>query len=301
MTLHPQSAILIRAMKEQNAPGWHEMPPVQGRLGFSGLTDLFGPKIDVFEVKNLDFDGLGARFYRPSEEDQLPVVVYFHGGGWVLGDVETHDALCRRIANASNCCVVSVDYRVAPEAQYPLPLDDCEFAVRQVASRSAELNADGSCISLAGDSAGGNLAAATALRLRDAGDLFVQSMVLIYPVIERDFDTPSYLQFATDHGLSRDAMRWYWQQYVGEELPQPNYAELASANLQDLPRTMVLTAEYDVLRDEGETFAENLRAAGVSVVHKRFAGMLHGFVHFGGFFDTSAEAIADIASFLASR
>lgn len=298
MTLHAQSAQFIRMLTEQNAPAWQELSPSQGRMVFSSLTELFGEKVDCHKVQEVDLGGVRARMYRPAEGENLPTVVYFHGGGWVLGNVDSHDSLCRKIANASGNCVVSIEYRLSPEAQYPQPLHDCFDATKALFEQADELGIDSNRISVAGDSAGGNLAAAVAMKSRDDRAFELRSQILIYPVIEPNFETSSYRNYGSDHGLTRETMQWFWNQYIGDSLPQPNYAELLSVDKANLPNAFVLTAQYDVLVDEGVAFAQGLGGSGVEVKTKCYDGMLHGFVHFNGFFETASEAIQDIADFL---
>lgn len=319
MPLHPQSADFVNMIAAQNPPGWEELAPSSGRNAFSNLDALFGEKIGVESVDDFVLGetlekvdpsaratgkGVRVRVYR-STSGALPGLVFFHGGGFVLGNIETHDALCRRIAVASGRCVISVEYRLSPEAQYPLPLEDCLEATKAVARFSQTLGVDPSRISVGGDSAGGNLAVGVALQLRDLrrlGEqtLALESILLVYPVVQPDFETASYQEFATGHGLTRRTMQWFWEQYVGKNPGPLPFARLLDADLTLLPKTLVLTAQYDVLRDEGRQLADQLSEAGVQTRTQEYDGMLHGFVHFCGFFETGVEAIEDIAQFLSA-
>ncbi len=312
MPLHSDATNFLSSLAEQDPPGWHELSPAQGREIFASLAVLFGekPGIETVEDYWLSSDDVRAddgSAAKSSEvrirlfQDENPTdktIVYFHGGGWVLGSVETHDALCRKIALASHATVISVDYRLSPEAHYPQPLDDCTLAVKAIVAHTDKL-ACGGTIVLAGDSAGGNLALATALRLRDDASVGseVSAVALAYPVVQADFETESYRKFATGHGLTRETMQWFWQQYLGKAQPD-GYANLLDAPLAGLPKTFVLTAEFDVLRDEGVQLAEKLSDAGVEVTHSEYAGQLHGFVHFAGAFKKAESAIAEIANFV---
>lgn len=306
MPLHPEAQAFRDEVAAKNAPGWNELPPGESREIFNGFNAMFGVGPEVYAVRDLQTDsGVPLRMYRPSKAAVLPALLYFHGGGWVLGNIGTHDALCRGLANASGRAVVAVDYRLAPEHPYPAAFDDCYEATELVAASAAQLGVDAARIAVGGDSAGGNLAAAVALRARDArraGEVDppqIERQVLIYPVVEPNFESGSYQEFATNHVLTQESMRWFWNQYVGERPPtELPYAALMNADLSDLPPAIVLTAEYDVLRDEGEQYAARLGTAGCAVEHRRFPGMLHGFVHFSGLFQDGLAAIEHLGEYL---
>lgn len=295
MPLHPQAETFLRLAAENDTPKWHQMPPSESRELFSSFKAIFGDGPELHEVRDEQLDGVAVRFYRPSATSPLPVIVYFHGGGWVLGNLDTHDSLCRRLARASDCVVVAVDYRLAPESKYPAALDDSYRVTQALVARSSEFGCDASALVVVGDSAGGNLAAAVCLKARDEQGPTIAGQVLIYPVIEPDFETESYRAFATDYGLLRETMQWFWDQYVDGVGTDLTYAKLGNSPLGRLPRAHVITAEYDVLRDEGERFARQLKDAGNLATSTRYDGMLHGFVHFGGMFDDSGTAIDEIA------
>lgn len=298
MTLHPQSQQFLKDLAAKRGPGWHEIPVEEGRKLFNSLDVIFGQGPDLHAVEERVIQGrIPVRVYRPTDAAApQPVIVYFHGGGWVLGNIQTHDTVCRRLAETSGFVVISVDYRLAPEHKYPAAMDDAYSTTQYISERAQELGVDADRLIVAGDSAGGNLAAAVAFRARDVGGPRIAKQVLIYPVVEPDFSTDSYLAFADDYGLTKASMEWFWQQYIGDTTADRKYACLANAESRDLPPAFLLTAEYDVLRDEGERFAERLRSAGVEVELKRYPGMVHGFVHFASVFDDSAQAIQDIAN-----
>ncbi|MGE4243111.1 alpha/beta hydrolase [Ramlibacter sp.] len=223
---------------------------------------------------------IGARLYTPTKPRRTGLTVFFHGGGWVIGNLETHDAVCRDVCEASGAAVLSVDYRLAPEHKFPAAPDDCLQAVRWAAENARSLGADGSRIVIAGDSAGATLAAVTALRLRDEGGPAVRAQVLIYPVA--DFHTPptpSYLENANGYSLTRNAMIRFWNDYVKDEAEalHPHAAPMRAASLANLPKALVLTAEFDPLRDEGDRYAHRLLDAGVPVTLWRHEGLIHGF------------------------
>ncbi|MFC1757214.1 alpha/beta hydrolase [Planctomycetota bacterium] len=299
MPLHPQSEAFLDAIAAVAGPGWDEMPPQMSREIFSGLHDAFGVGPELANVTDCACGDIGARRYVPVADEVRPAIVYFHGGGWVLGNIDTHDAVCRRLAKESNCVVISVDYRLAPEHPFPAAMDDSYVATRYVLEHAEELGVQAGKIAVAGDSAGGNLAAAVAQRFRDEERPGIDLQVLIYPVIEPTFDSGSYEEFAEDFGLTREAMKFFWRQYAPDGSARDNpYAVPSVARLSRLPRTFVVTAEYDVLRDEGERYAKRLSESGCDVTLVRYDGMLHGFVHFAGAFDEGVKATAKIGRFI---
>lgn len=297
MPLHPQAQTYLAQIALTSRPAWHETPLAESRQTFASLTVIFGEGPEMHSVEDLSTDdGIPIRIYHPTDARDQPVVMYFHGGGFVIGDLETHDSTCKRIAAASGYPVVAVDYRLAPEHKYPAALDDCLAATQWVADHGAERHMDTQRILVAGDSAGGNLAAAVTMRVRDEQrSISIVGQVLIYPVIEPNFYTESYQAFAVDHGLTLETMQWFWKQYLYGTEADPQYAML-HCELNGLPPAHVVTAEYDVLRDEGEAYAASLQSAGVATTVKRYDGMLHGFVHSAGVFDDGKRAAHDIAA-----
>ncbi len=313
MTLHPQAKAYLENVLQQGRPGWHELSVDQAREIFQSLDPLCGPRPDLDRVEDLIATDdssvqIPMRLYSSGKETDVadvadespPVIIFFHGGGWVLGDLSTHDALCRRLAKESACTVIAVDYRLSPESQFPGPVNDCYAAVKYVADHQRELDVDASRMALVGDSAGGYLATMVALKIREQGGPPVRLQVLIYPVIEADFETPSYQSFADGHGLTRDTMRWFWQHFLGDADPVAA-SPLRADSLADLPPAIVITAEYDVLRDEGTRYAKRLFESGVDVDHWRIEGMLHGFVHFAGVFDPGIEVARQLANQVSQR
>ncbi|MCR9294016.1 MAG: alpha/beta hydrolase [bacterium] len=303
MPLHPTAKALLKEIADNDAPGWSELPVDESRQIFNSFTDMFGTGPELAQVQQFSIHSeLNARLYRPEAAECLPAIVYFHGGGWVLGNLDTHDALCRRLSQQSGSVVISVDYRLAPEARYPAAFDDCYLATRFVAEQAEQLGIDAERLSVAGDSAGGNLAAAVAIKARDENGPKLNCQILVYPVIQPDFQTQSYRDYGVDHMLTRDSMEWFWKQYLGDLSPATiqaaPFAAILNQQLEDLPPSLILTAEYDVLRSEAEHFAHSLRVAGNQVTLKTFEGMLHGFVHFGGIFDDGIQAIEFVGQYL---
>lgn len=299
MPLTQQAQAFLDVIAENNPPAWENLSPQEGRQAFAAFVDLFGEGPDLARVEDHTLPGdVKIRLYANASDKPQPAVMYFHGGGWVLGNIQTHDALCRRIAKASECTVISVDYALAPENPFPKPLDDCYLATAKVANQASDFNIDPDRIAVAGDSAGGNLAAAVSIRARDQAGPSIKLQVLIYPVIEPGFETESYRQFAQSHGLTKENMKWFWEQYLGGQTAGPLAATCRANSLRSLPSAHVVTAQYDVLRDEGEAYARQLIAAGVPATAKRYDGNLHGFIHFAGMFDDGLTATQDIAEVL---
>jgi acetyl esterase len=283
MPIHPQAQQLLDALREAGLPPSEEQTVPAARASIQGFVELQGEAAEVASVQNRTVPGpeggIPVRVYRPHGEGALPVIVYYHGGGWVIGDLEVVDKPCRILANAAGAVVVSVDYRLAPEHRYPAAFDDCYAATRWVAENAGELGADPARLAVAGDSAGGNLAAAVALAARDRSGPAISAQLLIYPVTDFAFGTESYRDNAEGYVLTKGSMQWFWAHYLGaQDLAEDPYAAPArAADLSGLPPAYVATAEYDPLRDEGEAYAEALRAAGVQVSARRFDGLLHGF------------------------
>jgi acetyl esterase len=220
-----------------------------------------------------------VRIYSPATPAQRGALVYFHGGGWVIGDLDSHDETCRRLCSGAGLTVISVHYRRAPETTYPGAVEDCYAATCWTAENAAALGIDPHRIAVGGDSAGGNLAAAVALMARDRGGPAIRFQLLIYPVTDADFARASYRENGEGYLLSRRGMQWFWDQYVPdlEQRREPYAAPLRAARLDGLPPALVQTAEFDPLRDEGEAYAEALRQAGVAVRMTRYDGLIHGF------------------------
>ncbi len=239
-----------------------------------------------------------VRIYTPAVMRPLPVVVFFHGGGWVTGDLDTCDFACRTLSEWARCLVVSVNYRHAPEYPFPAALDDAYAATAWVVEHAEELRADAGRVAVGGFSAGGNLAAAVALKAKAEGSPTVFYQWLAYPVTDANFERPSMLENETGYGLSQASMRWYWDQYIRNPADRTNplAAPMQAKNLAGLPPAFVMTAEFDPLRDEGEAYAERLRVAGVRTKLKRYDGLIHGFLNNMGEFDAAKLAMLEACS-----
>lgn len=283
MALDDATAGFLTQMAESGAKPLHEMTPDEAR-GLGGmLRDLYGPGPDVASVRdeqiaNPDGTSFGIRVLVP-EGTPRAVIVYYHGGGWVIGNIEESDTLGRQLANRTNAVVVLVDYRLAPEHRYPAAADDAWTALGWAAERVTELAGSDVPLVVMGDSAGGNLAAIVAQRAKAEAAPAVELQVLVYPVTDADVDNASYVDPANQLLLSRESMIWFWDHYAPDAASRANTdaSPIKAADLSGLPPAVVLTAEHDPLRDEGEAYAAKLAAAGVPTEHRRFDGQMHGF------------------------
>src|SRR5689334_22795302 len=302
MSLDPQAKLVLDMVEATRV----EIPPEQRvemtRTGWGLFLQAAGGTPEpVFAIDERDADGVPVLVYRPTPDPGLPVFVVFHGGGWVIGTAGEFDVIARQLANASNAIVVSVDYRLAPEHPYPAPLDDCWRALRWSAAHAAEFGGDPNRLAVGGDSAGGNLAAVCAQRARDEGGPALALQVLVYPVCDCNFDTGSYVANAEGYFLEREEMQWFFDCYTGGgqcDATDPSISPLRAADLHGLAPALVLTAEYDPLRDEGEAYAAKLRAAGVPVEQRRYDGLIHGFFGLSGAFAAGREAVEFVGTAL---
>ncbi len=281
LTAETEAILAMRA----GATPFNELSPQDARDAMAALRPQGDPErvAQVHEMVVPGPDGdIPARGYLPTDDPRdLPTIVYFHGGGWVLGDLESHDANCRALCNRSGCSVLSVDYRLAPEATYPAAAEDAYAAVQWIAGMYSQQGVSEARIAVAGDSAGGNLAAVVAQMARDRGGPEIAAQILIYPVTNFDFSTESYqVNGRGEYGLSEAGMRWFWGLYLNDdsEGAEPYASPLRATDLSNLPRALTITAEYDSLRDEGEAYAAALAAAGTPSTCTRYDGVIHGFL-----------------------
>src|SRR3989442_210692 len=291
MALDPQARAVLELITRSGGPPYHQLSPKEARQLFRETrpeSTPVPPEIGV--VRNVLAEGRHAavplRVYRPAgvaATTLLPGLVYFHGGGWVIGDLDTHDVLCRQLTAEAGITVASVDYRLAPEHKFPAAVDDAWEATRWVSASADRLGIDPRRLAVGGDSAGGNLAAVVALMARDAGGPVISFQVLLYPVTDLGAETRSYTDFADGYMLTRDSMRWFAAQYLAgkDEAMDWRVSPLRAATLAGLPPALIVTAGFDPLRDEGEKYARRLRDAGVRVDYACYGGMLHGFVAWG--------------------
>lgn len=296
MPVDAATRALLDAFAAGGAAPLSSLTPVAARDLFEKLRIPIPPE-PVARVENRRIPGPGGeipvRIYAPGGARGL--LVYFHGGGWVLGNLESHDGPVRMLANAAGCCVVSVDYRLAPESRHPAAAEDCYAATRWAAENARALGVDPALLAVGGDSAGGNLAAVTTLLARERGGPKIRFQLLVYPVTDHDFDRPSYLENAKGYFLERADMQWFFDHYVPDVAARSAFtaSPIRAASLAGLPPAFVLTAELDPLRDEGEAYAARLREAGVPVVQTRYDGQIHGFFGMAQILPRGREAVLD--------
>jgi acetyl esterase len=304
MPLDPQVVTLLEQLERAGAQPFYQLTPQEARDQMLLGSRFLGPSAAVESMQDYQVPGEGVaipvRLYRPSSEPELPVLVYFHGGGWIMGSIETHEGLSRSLCNQANVCVVSVEYRLAPEHKFPAGLNDCFAVTKWVTEHAGDLDLDGTRIAVGGDSAGGNLAAAVCLMARDSGGPQLRYQVLLYPVLDFDFSRPSYLENGEGFHLTRQDMVSSWGHYLACELDgySPLAAPLRADHLADLPAALIATAQYDPLHDEGAEYANRLAAAGVPVTYQDYEGMIHGFARRTNQLDRSRTAIKEIAEHL---
>jgi acetyl esterase len=305
MPLDPQTSAYLDALAAFGGPTGPQTPTEMRASALARYRHFAGPEPAIKQVEDRTVPGpdgdVPIRVYTPDAAGPLPIFVYIHGGGWVSGSVESTDHLCRTIANQTPCIVVSVDYRLAPETKFPGGLEDCYAATVWTAAHGAELGGDPSRLAIGGSSAGGNLATAVALLARDRNGPKLAYQLLAYPVTDNDFDRPSYVDLATGYMLTRDGMRYYWDAYCANPSDADSpYMAVLRADLTGLPPALVLTAEYDPLRDEGDLLAEKLREAGVEVEHICYPGMIHGFFNVGTMVKMGDESVEKAARSMAA-
>jgi acetyl esterase len=286
--LDPQAAAYLDRLRELEASPYWEIGPVAARRRMDDdAPALFGEADAIASIVDADADDVPVRIYR-ADDRELPGLVWFHGGGWTIGSLDSHDRLCRTLAARCGCALVSVDYRLAPEHPYPAAVEDAWTATLWASRRFAGL-------AIGGDSAGGHLAAVVAVRARDRG-LPLALQALVYPATDGVLDTPSFREHADVPNLTREVMHWFWDQFCPvERRAEPEASVLRALDLRGVAPAFVLTAEYDVLRDEGEAYARRLLDAGVPVMLTRYEGQIHGFLRMPAVIERAREAIDQVA------
>jgi acetyl esterase len=302
MPLDAHSAALVEARRAAAIPPVREQRLEDARASRKAWREKAAPAptpIDEVFERSVPVAGgdILVRVYRPASPVPLPVIVYFHGGGWVLGDLDHSDALCRQLAIETRAAVVNVDYRLAPEHRYPTAAEDGYAALLWAAAEMP-----GVPLAVAGASAGGNLAAAVALMARDRAGPALAAQLLAYPVLDDACDAPSFIGYGTGHIVETDDMRWYWEQYLTQpgDAAEPYACPLKAPDLAGLPPTLVITAENDPVRDDGERYAARLAEAGIRAKLTRYPGTLHGFFATPGIYDKTDAAITEAAAFLSN-
>jgi acetyl esterase len=304
MPLDPEAQKIADALAALNLKPVEDSTPEEARESIRSRTAALGPFEDVAAVAEhkapVKGGEIAVRVYSPGGAGPHPALVFYHGGGWVIGDLYTHDGICRSITNAAGCIVASVEYRLAPEFRYPVAAEDSFAALRWVVDNAGQLGIDARRVAVGGDSAGGNLAAVVALMARERGGPALVQQTLIYPVTNYGLDTPSYHENATGYLLTREGMRWFWRHYLAreEQGKEPYASPLVAPSMAGLPPALVITAGCDPLRDEGEAYAARLRDAGVPVTLTRYEGIFHGFIRMTRLHGKARAALDEIAGSL---
>jgi acetyl esterase len=304
--LHPQAQALLRLIEEKGVPPMHTLSPADARTYYLERRFFTQPEPPhVGSLRELEARGpagpIRLRSYRPlgaPDDAVLPVLVYFHGGGWVIGDLETHDTLCRELCNLSGSTVIAVDYRLAPEHRFPAAVDDALAATRWISANAAALKVDASRLAVGGDSAGGNLAAVVALAARDAGDLPIRFQLLVYPATDQRRGAPSHTSNGRGYLLTTDTIDYFHDHYLPDPAQDLDWraSPLLHTNHADLPPAFILTAGYDPLRDEGLQYAQKLSQAGSRATLVNFEREIHGFILMGRVLDEANVAVHLCAS-----
>lgn len=305
MPLHPEAVAFLEQLARQKTPSMEKLPldVTRRALAIGAVPGPNPPALARVENRTIpgpDGTQLPVRLYVPQGQAPFGVCLYFHGGGWILNSIDTHDDLVRRLAAASGCVFINVEYRLAPEHKYPAAANDAYTAVNWVHEHATEFGCDPQRIAVAGDSAGGNLAAAACLMSRDRKGPPIAFQALIYPIVDCDFDRPSYRTNGQGYFLTRDEMIWFWNHYVAspQQMSEPYASPLRATSLQGLPPALVITAGFDPLCDEGEAYAHALRAAGVPCELTCYEGMIHAFIRRVQQFNTAITAIDEVARHL---
>ena len=304
-SVHPQVAAILERAANSPLPPYHEVPPAVARRLYRDTRGPLTPEPPAVESAQLllgpgPAGPVPVRAYRPAgarKDEILPALVYFHGGGWVIGDLDTHDVVCRTLANGARCAVFSVEYRKAPEAPFPAPVDDC-FAALNFVSRQSGINAKQ--LAVAGDSAGGNLATVMALMAREAGGPAISFQVLIYPATDQRMGFPSHERNGEGYLLTKKVMHYFRGHYLPERRDWLDWraSPLLAKSLARMPPAFIMTAGFDPLVDEGKAYADRLANEGVQTEYRNYADMVHGFITMGRVLDTANVALADCAQAL---
>jgi len=307
MALDPEAEFVIGLVKKAGGPEFWQMTPDQAREQYLFRVGKLALKPQIYRTSDRLIPGPGSelpiRIYQPREakpDERFPVLIWYHGGGFVIGDLDTHDSACRLLANQADCMVVAVDYRLAPEFKFPAGVDDCMATLRWVAQHAREIGADAERIAVGGDSAGANLATVAAILARDEGYPKVVFQLLVYPCVAPEPETASHHKFADGYLLTRNTITWFYKLYLRgqKDVNDFRFAPLLRDDLANLPPALILVAGYDPLRDEGVEYSKRLIEAGNRVALTNYEGMVHGFYLMGGAVDAARRAVAQSAAAL---
>jgi len=304
MPVDPQVQVYLEQMAALDMPPMSSMTPEVIRQGIAAQIGIFGEGEPVAHVANRTIPGpageIPVRIYTPEGDGPFPVLVFFHGGGWVICTLDTHDGQCRSLANGAGCVVVSVDYRLAPEHKFPAAPEDCYAATKWAAEHATELNGDAARLAIGGDSAGGNLTAVVAQMARDQGGPQLVFQLLVYPATDFTAQNVSKKENSDGYGLNIEDMEWFENHYLNskDDETNPLASPMLARDLSNLPPALVITAEYDPLRDVGEEYGHRLQAAGVPATVSRYDGMIHGFFGMANLFDKAGQAVNEASQAL---
>ena len=302
MPLDPQVKQIMEQVAALGLPDAHTVSPAEARANAKKRPRAPGPEVAKVEDRTIPGpDGqVPVRIYTPEGDGPFPILAWYHGGGWVIGDLDMADGTARNLCVGAQCVVVSVDYRLAPETKFPGPAEDCWAATKWMVDNASSINGDPTRLAVGGDSAGGNLAAAMCLMAADLGGPEIALQLLVYPVTDVNFNTVSYSENGEGYSLSKVGMQWFWDHYINgdEDAVNPYAAPLQAKSLAGQPPALVITAEYDPLRDEGEAYAKRLREASVETTATRYDGMIHGFFSMGAVVDKGKQAVDEASAAL---
>lgn len=304
MPIDPQVKSLLQRLESMGGEPLYKLSPEAARRALAAsrasIKEVISSIASAEDVEIVSPAGaIPLRVYTPAGPGPFPILVFFHGGGFVLGDLEMVDQMCRFFSDKAQCLVISVAYRLAPEHKFPAAVEDASFTLKWVAENAAKWNGDQTRIAVGGESAGGNLATVAAQIARDAGGPSLVFQLLIYPVVRFDFATPSYEEHGHSNNLTTKEMKWFKEQYLDNEQERhPHASPMFAPDLTNLPPALVITAEYDPLRDEGEEYADRLRSFGVPASCIRYQGMVHSFLNYSGEVEASKKALEEISKHL---
>ena len=302
MSLDPQAEALLKNMEESGAPPFNKVSPAEARIMYDQGSELVrGDPPEPHSIENIDIPGkdgkIAAWAYRPSESKNLPTLVFFHGGGFVIGSLKSHDTVCRSLCIEAQCLVISIDYRLAPENKYPAALDDAWTATTWIANNIESLGGDANHLAVAGDSAGGCLAAAVSLLAKESGSPDICKQILVYPCTDMSARFDSHLEFGDGYRLTSELLEWFYNHYFSEkdDIMHWKASPLNAQDFTQLPPTFIISAGFDPLQDEAKAYAEKLKNAGVQVKLSHYEGMMHGFITMPGVIDKAKEALNECA------